>query len=143
MAKALIAAVLLAVVLVAAVVVPLVVMPDVSGFDEWPKATPRPPHEQIVTISVPAPAKRAIVRSEPSTHRVAPQRQLAQAPASAPARTPRQHVPEPQKRAAEEPPAAPEAPLPPPVVDARDNARPEAIGGEAQADDAVDGTNAP
>ena len=143
MAKALIAAVLLAVVLVAAVVVPLVVMPDVSGFDEWPKATPRAPHDQIVIVSVPAPAKGTIVRSERQTRTVAPQRQLAQAPAPTPAQTPRQQAPEPHNRAVEEPLAAPEAPLPPPVVDARDNATPEAIGGEAQADDGIDGTNAP
>jgi hypothetical protein len=146
MAKALIAAVSLAVVLVAAVVVPLVVMPGISGFDDWPEATPRAPHEQVV--SLPVPVQRAVrterAKPPPAPRAIAPRQQLAVAP-------PRATAPAPsagggtEQVAPQQPQAAPEAPLPPPVVDARDHSAlvPNVVSGIVQAGDILDGTNEP
>jgi hypothetical protein len=147
MAKALIAAVLLAAVLVAAVVVPLVLLPDASGFDQWPKATPHPAHAEVVSVDVPSREAVRIPRQQrdPAPRAVAPQEQLAQAaPAPTAVRGTKQNTPS-QPVPVEQPQAAPEAPLPPPVVDARDHtgSTPDAISGQVQTDLELDGTNAP
>src|SRR3954470_19684699 len=147
MAKALIAAVLLAAVLIAAVVVPLIVLPDASGFDQWPNATPHPPHAQVVSVEVPSTQVVRIPRRQrdPAPRAVAPHRELAQtAPAPTAVQGTEQSTPS-QPAPVEQPQAAPEAPLPPPVVDARDHtgATPDAISGQVQTDLELDGTNGP
>src|SRR3954454_18149383 len=147
MAKALIAAVLLAAVLVAAVVVPLVVLPDASGFDQWPKATPHPAHAQIVTVDVPSGQAGRVPRQQrdPAPRPVAPQQELAQAAPAPIALQGTEQSPPSQPVPVEQPQAAPEAPLPPPVVDARDHSgrTPDAISGQVQTDLELDGTNGP
>jgi hypothetical protein len=145
MAKALLAAVSLALVLVAAVVVPLVVMPSLTGFNDWPRNAPRAPHAQVVSVSLPsAPAPVAV----PQAPRVViPHHQLAQVPprrVETQTRTPTQtEAPKPTQPPA--PQAAPEAPLPAPVVDARDQhvPAPVALSGQLQAAAGLDGTNRP
>src|SRR5689334_18671156 len=141
MAKALIAAVTLAVVLVAAVVVPMALTPGVYGFDEWPTAKPQTPVTQVVNVDVP---RTRVVRVERSAPRaVAPSRQLVvTAPrATAPAptavaqsqqNTQQQVAAQPESQ--EQPQAAHEAPMPTPVIDARDHhvQVPHAVAGEVE-----------
>jgi hypothetical protein len=150
MAKALIAAIVLAVVLVAAVVVPMALTPGVYGFDDWPEAKPATPHEQIVSLEVPA--VRA-VRAEPkrratAPRAVAPHRELASAaPAPTHAPTAVRGTPQiqPQTAVPAQPQAAPEQPQAAPVVDARDHSGdvPTAIAAYVQPARGADGTNRP